>query len=86
MQQVLTQCKYKKNNYSYFLNFKSSFSLYFINYRIGIIIITITAIQISLGILAIWSLANVESASTGIVRCLKHIHFYLGAVLLLAAW
>ncbi|RGB28169.1 heme peroxidase [Rhizophagus diaphanus] len=52
----------------------------------GIVIISIMVLQISLGILAIWSLANVESASTGIVRYLKHLHFYLGAVLLLAAW
>jgi len=49
-------------------------------------IITMAAIQISLGILAIWSLANVESASTGIVRHLKHTHFYLGGLLLLTAW
>ncbi|GBC07612.1 hypothetical protein RclHR1_07570008 [Rhizophagus clarus] len=53
---------------------------------VGIIIVSVTVIQISLGILAIWSLANVESASTGVVRHLKHFHFYLGALLLLAAW
>ncbi|CAI2175626.1 490_t:CDS:10 [Funneliformis geosporum] len=53
---------------------------------IGIIIFTITIIQISLGMMAIWGLANVESAATGIVRNLKHLHFYLGGALLLAAW
>jgi hypothetical protein len=53
---------------------------------VGITIITITAIQVSLGILAIWSLEHVESASTGIVRYLKHFHFYLGTALLLTAW
>jgi hypothetical protein len=45
-----------------------------------------TGIQLFLGMLAIWSLENVESASTGIVRYLKHTHFYLGGALLLAAW
>ncbi|GBC41947.2 heme peroxidase [Rhizophagus irregularis DAOM 181602=DAOM 197198] len=52
----------------------------------GIIIFAITGVQIALGILAIWALANVESAATGIVRYLKHFHFYLGGALLLAAW
>ncbi|CAI2176968.1 15881_t:CDS:10 [Funneliformis geosporum] len=53
---------------------------------IGITIFSITIIQISLGIMAIWGLANVESAATGIVRNLKHLHIYLGGILLLAAW
>ncbi|CAG8586007.1 12444_t:CDS:10, partial [Funneliformis caledonium] len=53
---------------------------------LGIIIFTFTVIQISLGIMAIWGLANVESAATGIVRNLKHLHFYLGGALLLTAW
>jgi hypothetical protein len=52
----------------------------------GIIVFAITGIQIALGILAIWALANVESAATGIVCYLKHFHFYLGGALLLAAW
>ncbi|CAI2162308.1 12048_t:CDS:10 [Funneliformis geosporum] len=55
-------------------------------FRIGITIFSITIIQISLGIMAIWGLANVESAATGIVRNLKHLHIYLGGILLLAAW
>ncbi|CAG8586024.1 12445_t:CDS:10 [Funneliformis caledonium] len=54
--------------------------------KIGLTIFTITIIQISLGIMAIWGLANVESAATGIVRNLKHLHFYLGGALLLTAW
>ncbi|GBB83501.1 hypothetical protein RclHR1_10200008 [Rhizophagus clarus] len=52
----------------------------------GIIVFTITGVQIALGILAIWALANVESAATGIVCYLKHFHFYLGGALLLTAW
>ncbi|CAB4429596.1 unnamed protein product [Rhizophagus irregularis] len=43
-------------------------------------------IQIGLGILAIWGLATVESASTGIVVGLKHLHFYLGVSLLCLSW
>ncbi|GBC07611.1 hypothetical protein RclHR1_07570007 [Rhizophagus clarus] len=53
---------------------------------VGITIISVIVIQISLGLLSIWSLEHVESASTGIVRYLKHFHFYLGALLLLTAW
>jgi len=52
----------------------------------GIIIFSLTILQISLGILAICGLANVESAATGVVRQLKHLHFYLGGTLLLTAW
>ncbi|CAG8440194.1 7816_t:CDS:10 [Funneliformis mosseae] len=53
---------------------------------IGLTIFALTIIQISLGIMAIWGLANVESAATGFVRNLKHLHFYLGVILLLTAW
>jgi len=52
----------------------------------GIIVFSVTILQVSLGILAIWGLAYVESAGTGFVRQLKHLHFYLGATLLLTAW
>jgi len=51
----------------------------------GIVIFAITGLQVALGLLAIWALANVESAATGIVRYLKHLHFYLGGALLLTA-
>ncbi|CAG8540148.1 15379_t:CDS:10 [Funneliformis mosseae] len=53
---------------------------------LGLIIFTVMAFQIALGLLAIWGLANVESAATGVVRHLKHLHFYLGAAVLIAAW
>ncbi|GBB83499.1 hypothetical protein RclHR1_10200006 [Rhizophagus clarus] len=52
----------------------------------GLLVYFTLLIQIGLGILAIWGLASVESASTGIVVGLKHLHFYLGVILLFLSW
>lgn len=52
----------------------------------GLLVYFTLFIQIGLGILAIWGLATVESASTGIVVGLKHLHFYLGVSLLFLSW
>jgi hypothetical protein len=68
----------------YFYNKCSFHFLFYI--RTGIVVFAITGLQIALGLLAIWALANVESAATGIVCYLKHFHFYLGGALLLTAW
>ncbi|CAG8501913.1 16490_t:CDS:10 [Funneliformis mosseae] len=53
---------------------------------LGLLIYSTIFLQLGLGILAIWGLAAVESASTGIVVGLKHLHFYLGFVIMILAW
>ncbi|RIA89937.1 hypothetical protein C1645_170172 [Glomus cerebriforme] len=53
---------------------------------VGLFVYFTLFVQIGLGILAIWGLASVESASTGIVVGLKHLHFYLGVALMVLTW
>lgn len=52
---------------------------------LGTTVYTTLVAQIALGLLAIFGLAHVESAATGIVYWLKYTHFYLGAALMACA-
>ena len=76
VEKIIIHCILLCNNYSYRV----------FPFRVGITVFTVAGFQIALGILAIWALANVESAATGIVLYLRHLHFYLGGALLIIAW
>ncbi|CAG8456329.1 108_t:CDS:10 [Dentiscutata erythropus] len=52
---------------------------------LGSTVYTTLVAQVGLGILAMFGLAYVESAATGIVLWLKYIHFYLGAAVMACA-
>ncbi|RIB15516.1 hypothetical protein C2G38_1574489 [Gigaspora rosea] len=52
---------------------------------LGTTVYTTLVAQMALGLLAIFGLAHVESAATGIVYWLKYTHFYLGAALMACA-